>query len=107
MSVWDDLIGQEPVVAQLSSAAEGTGGPAHAWLFTGPPGAGRSAAARAFAAALQCEGTPRGCGHCPSCHQVLQGTHADLALVQPAGLSFGAADARRLVLRASARPSGG
>lgn len=107
MSVWDDLVGQGPVVEQLSSAAEGTSGLAHAWLFTGPPGAGRSAAARAFAAALQCEETPRGCGYCASCHQILQGTHADLALVRPAGLSFGAADARRLVLRASARPSGG
>ena len=43
-------------------------GMTHAWLFTGPPGSGRSVAARAFAAALLCpEG---GCGHCPSCHQV-------------------------------------
>ncbi|WP_433227969.1 DNA polymerase III subunit delta' [Actinomadura formosensis] len=107
MSVWDDLVGQEPVVAQLSSAAEGTGGLAHAWLFTGPPGAGRSAAARAFAAALQCAQTPRGCGHCASCHQVLQGTHADVEVVRPQGLSYGVKEARALVLRASSSPSGG
>lgn len=107
MSVWDDLVGQEPVVAQLSSAAEGTGGLAHAWLFTGPPGAGRSAAARAFAAALQCKETPRGCGHCASCHQVLQGTHADVEVVRPQGLSYGVKEARALVLRASSSPSGG
>jgi len=107
MSVWDDLVGQEPVVAQLSAAAEGTGGLAHAWLFTGPPGAGRSAAARAFAAALQCEETPRGCGHCASCHQVLQGTHADVEVVRPAGLSYGVKDTRALVLRASSSPSAG
>ncbi|WP_433464986.1 DNA polymerase III subunit delta' [Spirillospora sp. CA-128828] len=106
MSVWDDLVGQEPVIAQLSSAAGGTGGPAHAWLFTGPPGSGRVAAARAFAAALQCTETPRGCGHCASCHQVLQGTHADVEVVRPQGLSFGIKDARALVLRASSSPSG-
>ena len=48
----------------------------HAWLFTGPPGSGRSVAARAFAAALQC---PRhGCGECIACHTVMAGTHADV-----------------------------
>jgi DNA polymerase-3 subunit delta' len=107
MSVWDDLVGQEPVVEQLSSAAEGTSGLAHAWLFTGPPGAGRSAAARAFAAALQCEETPRGCGHCPSCHQIFQGTHADVEVIRPQGLSYGVKEARALVLRASSSPTGG
>ncbi|WP_412516054.1 DNA polymerase III subunit delta' [Actinomadura madurae] len=107
MSVWDDLVGQEPVIAQLSAAAGGTGGVAHAWLFTGPPGSGRVAAARAFAAALQCTETPRGCGHCASCHQILQGTHADVEVVRPEGLSFGVKDARALVLRASSSPSGG
>lgn len=107
MSVWDDLVGQEPVIAQLSAAAAGGGGLAHAWLFTGPPGAGRSTAARGFAAALQCGETPRGCGHCASCHQVLQGTHADVEVVRPQGLSFGIKDARALVLRASSTPSGG
>ncbi|GAA4077869.1 DNA polymerase III subunit delta' [Actinomadura miaoliensis] len=118
--MWDDLVGQDPVVAQLRSAVEatvagrtagdaggGAGKMAHAWLFTGPPGSGRSAAARAFAAALQCSETPRGCGHCASCHQVLQGTHADVEVVRPSGLSYGVRETRELVLRASSSPSGG
>jgi len=107
MSVWDDLVGQGPVVEQLRSAVQADGKMAHAWLFTGPPGSGRSTAARSFAAALQCSESPRGCGHCASCHQVLLGTHADLEVVRPAGLSYGVRETRELVLRASSSPSGG
>src|SRR5580692_5795492 len=102
------------VVEELRSAAAAAsavlrGGPntgmTHAWLFTGPPGSGRSVAARAFAAALLCR--DGGCGHCPSCHQVRAGTHADLLLVRPDGLSYGVKQTRNLVLRAAGVPSGG
>ena len=103
MSVFDELAGQEAVVAQLRSAL--AGGMTHAWLFTGPPGSGRSVAARAFAAGLLCEFG--GCGVCPSCRQVRAGTHADLLLVRPEGLSYGVRQTRDLVLRAAGAPSGG
>ena len=63
--VFRDLPGQDAVVAQLRRAAAGAaaqlagqrpepGAMTHAWLFTGPPGSGRSVAARAFAASLLC-----------------------------------------------------
>ncbi len=78
----------------------------HAWLFTGPPGSGRSVAARAFAAALQCVATEAGCGVCSGCHTVLAGTHADVEVVSPAGLSLGVREARELVGRAALAPSG-
>ncbi|HEX8007190.1 MAG TPA: DNA polymerase III subunit delta' [Trebonia sp.] len=103
MSVFDELAGQERVVGQLRGAL--AGGMTHAWLFTGPPGSGRSVAARAFAAALLCENG--GCGHCPSCRQVRAGTHADLLLVRPEGLSYGVKQTRDLVLKAAGAPSGG
>ncbi|MGZ4435968.1 MAG: DNA polymerase III subunit delta' [Trebonia sp.] len=103
MSVWDQLAGQEAVVGQLQAAV--AGGMTHAWLFTGPPGSGRSVAARAFAAALLCENG--GCGVCPSCRQVRAGTHADLLLVRPVGLSYGVKQTRDLVLRAAGAPAGG
>ncbi|MFE5580189.1 DNA polymerase III subunit delta' [Kitasatospora sp. NPDC056531] len=131
MAVWDDLVGQERVVEQLTAAARaagatveagrgaapGQGGNAslmtHAWLFTGPPGAGQVTAARAFAAALQCTspdlalgGTP-GCGFCDGCHTVLAGSHADVKYVRTDGLSIGVGDMRDLVLRASSYPTGG
>ena len=103
MTVFAELAGQEAVVAQLKSAVAGA--MTHAWLFTGPPGSGRSVAARAFAAALLCP--YGGCGECPSCRQVRAGTHADLLLVRPAGLSYGVKQTRELVLRAAGAPSGG
>jgi len=103
VTVFAELAGQEAVVAQLKSAVAGA--MTHAWLFTGPPGSGRSVAARAFAAALLCP--YGGCGECPSCRQVHAGTHADLLLVRPEGLSYGVKQTRELVLRAAGAPSGG
>lgn len=111
--VWGDLVGQDHAVAELAQAAAAAartdGGPAtgmtHAWLLTGPPGSGRSTAARAFAAALQCE--HRGCGRCPSCHTVLAGTHADVLVVNTRQLSIGVDDARALVARAARFPAVG
>lgn len=105
-AVFGDLIGQDIVVDQLQRAATGTGAaPAHAWLFTGPPGSGRSVAARAFAAALLCESG--GCRACASCHQVAAGTHADVLFVRPDGLSYGVRQTRDLVLKAATAPVAG
>ena len=120
MSVFADLVGQERVVEQLAAAAVdarqvvvsgeagSAGGMTHAWLFTGPPGSGRSIAARAFAAALQCEtaGEP-GCGHCGSCAQALSGAHPDVAVIVPEGLSLKVEEAREIIVRSSRSPARG
>ena len=102
-AVFGALAGQDAVVAELAAAASGgPGAVTHAWLFTGPPGSGRSVAARSFAAAVLCDA--HGCGHCPSCRQVAAGSHADLLLVRPDGLSYGVKQTRDLVLRAATAP---
>jgi DNA polymerase III subunit delta' len=102
-AVFGALAGQDAVVAELAAAASGgAGAVTHAWLFTGPPGSGRSVAARSFAAAVLCDA--HGCGHCPSCRQVAVGSHADLLLVRPDGLSYGVKQTRDLVLRAATAP---
>jgi DNA polymerase III subunit delta' len=100
-AVFGRLAGQDAVVSQLRAAA-GSSRIAHAWLFTGPPGSGRSVAARAFAAALLCGAG--GCGECASCRQVAAGTHPDLLLIRPDGLSYGVRQTRDLVLKAAASP---
>jgi DNA polymerase-3 subunit delta' len=79
----------------------------HAWLFTGPAGSGRSVAARAFAAALQCVSSPRGCGECNGCHTVQTGSHPDVRFVVPEGLSIPVAQMRELVLRSATSPAAG
>ena len=105
MSVWDDVIGQESAVDTLSRAVTEAGAMTHAWLLTGPPGSGRSVAAKAFAAALQCPDS--GCGTCRQCRTALEGTHADVDLIATEGLTLTVALARDLVQLAARRPSVG
>ncbi|MFE6178368.1 DNA polymerase III subunit delta' [Streptomyces sp. NPDC056464] len=129
MTVWDDLVGQERVSEQLGAAARdadalvtavAAGAPppeaskmTHAWLFTGPPGAGRNQAARAFAAALQCVSPDRalggapGCGFCDGCHTALLGTHADVTTVAAVGTQILADDMRDTVRKSFTSPANG
>ncbi len=105
VTVWDEVVGQPAAVAELRAAAANPAAMTHAWLFTGPPGSGRSVAARAFAAALQC---PRhGCGDCAACHTVMAGTHSDVREVVPEGLSISVRSMRLLVQLAARRPATG
>ncbi|WP_432834458.1 DNA polymerase III subunit delta' [Dactylosporangium sp. CA-092794] len=117
--IFDELVGQPDAVATLSRAVEAADvivrgetpdaarqqAMTHAWLFTGPPGSGRSVAARTFAAALQCPNG--GCGTCQACHTALAGTHADVRFVVPEGLSIAVGEMRALVLRAASSPTQG
>jgi DNA polymerase-3 subunit delta' len=102
-SIWDSLVGQRPAIAALDRAAKGQG-MSHAWLFTGPPGSGRSNAAIAFAAALECE--QGGCGVCHACHTVLAGSHADVSVVRTEKLSIGVDEVRDIVRRSGLSPVG-
>jgi len=104
LGVWAELIGQTAVVATLRRAVAGEPhAMSHAWLFTGPPGSGRSNAARAFAAALQCDSG--GCGHCNACRTSLSGAHPDVTLVRTELLSIGVDEVRELVRRAVMSPT--
>ncbi|WP_067573503.1 DNA polymerase III subunit delta' [Nocardia acidivorans] len=114
--VFDRLVGQDAVESELRSAAEAARGGAvvsasamtHSWLFTGPPGSGRSVAALCFAAALQCTDSGAvGCGKCHACTTTMAGTHGDVRRVVPEGLSIGTKEMREIVQVASRRPSTG
>ncbi|HET9647316.1 MAG TPA: DNA polymerase III subunit delta' [Microlunatus sp.] len=102
--VWAELVGQERSVAALRRAVAGeTHAMSHAWLITGPPGSGRSNAARAFAAALQC--SRDGCGECTQCRTAVSGAHPDVTLIRTELLSIGVDEVRELVRRASMSPT--
>ncbi len=104
MTLWDEVVGQPDAVAQLSTAAAGDAG--HAWLVVGAAGSGRSVAARAFTAALECE-TKAACGHCAPCREVRAGSHPDVTAVTTEGLSLGVRAMRLLVPVAQSSPSVG
>lgn len=103
MSVWDDVVGQGPAIEVLQRAIDDPEAMTHAWLFTGPPGSGRSNAARAFAAALQCP--QGGCGTCRECRTSLDGTHADVTVVATQHVQLRVDETRGLVQESARRPS--
>lgn len=112
MNVFDSLIGQEQVVAEMKHAAAdaakvaiGERGDAmtHAWLIVGPPGSGRSTLALAFAASLVCSNG--GCGECIDCRNVAAGIHPDVEHVVPEGIIYKVEAARNLIERASLLPT--
>jgi DNA polymerase III subunit delta' len=113
MTVWDDLVGQEPLIAALKDSVaaasstlrgERSAGMTHAWLFTGPPGSGRSNAAKAFAAALLCD--DGGCGDCLACRTALAGSHADVTHVVTDQSQHRVDDIREIVRLAALAPAG-
>ncbi|WP_019159528.1 DNA polymerase III subunit delta' [Brevibacterium senegalense] len=102
MSVWHELVGQERAVAELARAAE-PGSPAmtHAWLLTGPPGSGRSNAARAFAAALLAPGQDR---DAPDVRRALGGTHESMTVLSTQKSVISIDEVRSLVATAHQAP---
>ncbi|APT83884.1 DNA polymerase III subunit delta' [Corynebacterium aquilae] len=75
----------------------------HSWLFTGPPGSGRSNAAVAFAQALVCTHPDTiGCGECEACRHTASNSHPDVTRIIPQELSI-AVDAMRTVITEAAK----
>jgi DNA polymerase-3 subunit delta' len=108
-SVFDDLVGQEHIIEILQGAvaASRTGEESqemtHAWVFTGPPGSGRSSAAIAFAQALICPNN--GCGTCSDCNSAKTHGHPDVEIIRTEGLSIKVEEVRELLTRVAWAPS--
>jgi DNA polymerase III subunit delta' len=98
-ALWELVIGQSSTVETLRSAAQQ---PVHAYLFVGPPGAGKVRAGLAFAASVLC---PRGgCAECDVCRRTLNQTHPDLLNVEREGASISVDQAREIIRLALRSP---
>jgi len=109
VSVFNELIGQTHIVETLSAAVSAAASGqesqemTHAWIFTGPPGSGRSSAAIAFAQALVCKAN--GCGVCNDCITAKSGAHPDVEILRSEGLSIKIDEVRELLTRTAWAPS--
>ncbi len=76
---FDDIVGQPHITTTLKNAIS-QGRVAHAYLFAGPRGVGKTTTARIFAKALNCEKGPisKPCGSCAACKEISQGTSLDV-----------------------------
>ena len=77
--VFEKLVGQEFVVSTIENAID-SGRIAHAYLFSGPRGVGKTSSARLLAKALNCEKGPTAhpCGECASCREITSGSSVDV-----------------------------
>lgn len=106
MSVWDSLVGQQPVIDMLSRITQGDPGQiTQSWLICGPPGSGRSNMARAFAAAL--ESPDHGMNDEPTrvTEQVLAGTHPDVTVLATNKVTIGIDQVREIITTSEQMPA--
>jgi DNA polymerase-3 subunit gamma/tau len=104
---FDELVGQEHVLQTLRNAIQ-EDRIAHAYLFTGPRGVGKTSMARLLAKAVNCAAPPdqRPCGECESCKAVAQGRMVDV-IEMDAASHTSVDDARELIERVQFRPTMG
>jgi DNA polymerase-3 subunit gamma/tau len=100
-----EMTGQEHVVRTLSNAL-GRGQLAHAFLFTGPRGVGKTTAARLVAKAVNCEKGPTAepCGACSPCREIAEGRAVDVVEIDAAS-NNGVENVRDIVEAVKYRPA--
>ncbi|HYO60521.1 MAG TPA: DNA polymerase III subunit delta', partial [Actinomycetota bacterium] len=102
MSAWRGVAGIAAADRLATQVAAGQ--ISHAWLLTGPRGAGKRGVAFALAAALVCERGPGvGCGECSGCARALRDRHPDVHHVEPEGVIIPVDVVREAVIPEAAR----
>lgn len=102
--VFDDIVGQSDVIRGIKNSISNDR-IAHAYLFCGPDGVGKSITASIFAMTLNCSaGGIDPCGVCPSCVRSRDGNHPDIIHLKPKGLSISISDIRELQKNIQKKP---
>ena len=100
---FEEVVGQKAIVTTLKNAIL-EDKIAHAYLFCGPRGTGKTTMARLFAKALNCqEGVGKQCNHCESCEKIMKGQHPDVIEIDAASNST-VDSVRQLIENVSYRP---
>ena len=103
---FEDMVGQQAIIRTLRNAIS-KDRIAHAYLFSGPRGTGKTSTAKIFARMLECEKDPlHPCGECPSCQMALQGNHPDIIEIDAAS-NNGVDEVRSLIDRVKYAPMEG
>ena len=103
-STFSQVAGQQHIVKTLSNALR-ENKIAHAYLFCGPRGTGKTSMARLFAKSLNCEdGFGNQCNICPNCVAVIEGSHPDI-IEMDAASNRGIDDIRDLVSKVKYAPT--
>jgi DNA polymerase-3 subunit delta' len=97
------LIGHQQMISLLASRLA-SGRLSHAYLFTGPPGIGKTALALRLAQAMNCTGPNSPCGECRTCGLIGREAHPDLFMVRPEGRSIKIEAIRELQHMLTLRP---
>ncbi|MDL2276034.1 DNA polymerase III subunit gamma/tau [Breznakia sp. OttesenSCG-928-G09] len=92
---FEDMAGQKHIIKTLENAVNNNK-IAHAYLFCGPRGTGKTSTAKIFAKAVNCQGEVKPCGMCESCKSVNEGTHPDIIEIDAAS-NNGVEEVRNLI----------
>ena len=102
-SNFNEVAGQQHIVKTLRNAVE-QNKIAHAYLFCGPRGTGKTSIAKIFAKAVNCTGEgEKPCGKCPNCIAIAEGTHPDIVEIDAAS-NNGVEEVRNLIEKVKYAP---
>lgn len=102
---FEDVAGQEHIITTLQHAVE-ENKIAHAYLFCGPRGTGKTTIAKLLAKAINCTGNNKPCDECENCTQITQGVHPDVIEIDAAS-NNGVDEVRNLIEKVKYAPTQG
>lgn len=102
---FEDVSGQEHIITTLRHAVE-ENKIAHAYLFCGPRGTGKTTIAKLLAKAINCTGEVKPCDQCENCQEITNGTHPDVIEIDAAS-NNGVDEVRSLIEKVKYAPTKG